>query len=133
MTTPIEALVKVAATPAQAKVWVSMLQANGIPARVDGDSLVDEFAAARRLMNLMGCNVMVPANSLEQAREILKPAEVDAAELERQAMAEVVATETPDVAGRAVESGLSWRWVLLVLLPLILFTVIAAIGSRGAN
>ena len=130
MSTPIESLVKVAATPAQAKVWVAMLQANGIPARVDGDSLVDEFAAARRLMNLMGCNVMVPANSLEQAREILKPAEIDADELARQAMAEAVTTETPDVAHRSVGTETNWRWALLVLLPLILFAALAALQSR---
>ena len=133
MSTPIEALVKVAATPGQAKVWVTMLQANGIPARVDGDSLVDEFAAARRLMNLMGVNVMVPANCVEQARELLKPAEIDADELTRQALAEAVTTETPDVAQRSVGTEGNWRWALLVLLPLILFAAFAAMGSRGEN
>jgi hypothetical protein len=50
MSNPIESLAKVAASPGQAQVWVTMLQANGIPARVDGDSLTDEFAASRRLM-----------------------------------------------------------------------------------
>ena len=94
MTTPIETVVKVAATPSQAKIYVAMLQAAGIPARVEGDNLVDEFAAARRLVNLMGTHVMVPTASLEQARDVLQPTTIDPAELERQALAEVGETVT---------------------------------------
>ena len=130
MSTPIEALAKVAATPAQANVWVSMLQANGIPARVDGDSLTDEFAASRRLMNLMGVNVMVPAGCVAQAREVLKPAEIAPEELERQAMAEVVTTVTPEIAQRSNQTVGNWRWALLVLLPMLLFAGIRAFSSR---
>ncbi len=87
MTEPIESVVRVAATPAQAKILVARLQAEGIPARTDGDSLVDEFAASRRLMNLIGTKVFVPTASLARARDILQPVEVDPAELEREALA----------------------------------------------
>lgn len=131
MSKSIELLAKVAATPGQAQVWVTLLQANGIPARVDGDSLVDEFAASRRLMNLMGVNVMVPADCVEQARELLRPAEIDPEELARQAMAEAVTTMTPEIALRSSDLAANWRWTLLVLLPLIVLAALAAIGSRG--
>jgi hypothetical protein len=84
---PIESVAAVAATAAQAKVFVALLAAEGIPAHTDGDSLTDEFAASRRLMNLMGTKVLVPTPSLERAREILQPSDVDAEELTRQALA----------------------------------------------
>lgn len=87
MSEPIETVVRVANTPAQAKIFAAMLQAEGIPARVEGDSLTDEFAASRRLLNLVGTRVLVPTKSLERAQEILQPVVVDAAELEREAMA----------------------------------------------
>ena len=66
MSQPIESLARVASTPAQAKIFVAMLAAEGIPARVDGDSLVDEFAASQRLMNLVGTRVMVPTSALQR-------------------------------------------------------------------
>jgi hypothetical protein len=87
MSKPIETVVRVASTPSQAQIFVAMLQAEGIPARIEGDSLTDEFAASRRLMNLMGTKVMVPTSSLERAREILQPTAVDPVELEREALA----------------------------------------------
>jgi hypothetical protein len=102
---PIESVAKVAATPAQAKVFVALLQAEGIPARVEGDSLVDEFAASRRLMNLIGTRVMVPTASLDRAQEILQPVEVDAAELERQALAATSAESS--AAPRAANTNAS--------------------------
>ena len=76
MGAPIAVLAKVAATPEQAKVWVSMLQAHGIPAHVDGESLVDDYAISRRLMNLLGVRVMVPGTCVERARELLATHEV---------------------------------------------------------
>lgn len=87
MTDPIASVVRVAATPEQAKIFVAMLQAEGIPATVEGDSLADEFAMSRRLMNLGGTRVMVPTSSLARAREILDVGDVDAADLEAQALA----------------------------------------------
>lgn len=87
MTTPIATQVRVAATPEQAKVFVALLRAEGIPAHVDGDSLADEFALSRRLMNLQGVRVMVPTASLERAREILATEAIDETELEQQALA----------------------------------------------
>ncbi len=87
MTQPIASAVRVAATPEQAKIFVALLQAEGIPAHVDGSSLADEFAMSRRLMNLGGTRVMVPTSSLERAREILGAVQIDEAELQAQALA----------------------------------------------
>ncbi len=87
MTDPIASVVRVAATSEQAKIFVAMLQAEGIPATVEGDSLADEFAMSRRLMNLGGTKVMVPTASLERAREILDVGEVNFVDLEAQALA----------------------------------------------
>ena len=98
MTEPAFAVARVAATPVQAKVFVAMLRAEGIDAFVEGDSLADEVAISRRLMNLAGVRVLVPANSLARAREVLQPAEIDEHELERQALAAAPAgapDETP--------------------------------------
>ncbi|HEX6810070.1 MAG TPA: DUF2007 domain-containing protein [Planctomycetota bacterium] len=87
MDKPLSAVVRVAASPAQAKIFVALLQAEGIPAYVEGDSLADEFASSRRLVNLIGTEVKVPTSSLERAREILEKVEIDPAELEQQALA----------------------------------------------
>ena len=89
------AVVRVAATPDQAKVFVAILQSAGVPAYVEGDSLADEFAISRRMMNLGGIKVMVPASSLERARSILAPTEVDEADLAAQALAATGEHETP--------------------------------------
>jgi hypothetical protein len=80
-------VVRTASTPSQAKVFVALLQAEGIPAYIEGDSLTDEFAASRRLMNLLGVNVLVPASERERAAEILANVELPAGELEAQALA----------------------------------------------
>ncbi|MFY9342875.1 MAG: DUF2007 domain-containing protein [Planctomycetota bacterium] len=124
----IEAVARVAATLEQAKVFVALLQAEGIPARIEGDSLVDEFATARKMMNLMSTRVMVPTNSVEAAREILQPANIDTEELARQALAEprqdapplrVVTTDLERTATR----GRAW---LLLLVPLFVGLWLAA-------
>lgn len=87
MTPPIATVIRVAATPEQAKVLAALLRAEGVPAYVDGDSLADEVAMSRRLMNLQGTRVMVPTASLERAREILAEAVVAPDDLEQQALA----------------------------------------------
>ena len=87
MTQPIASVAKVAATPEQAKIFAALLQAEGIPASIEGDSLADEVAVSRRMLNLNGTRVMVPTASLERAREILGNADVDEAELTAQALA----------------------------------------------
>lgn len=130
MSTPIEAVARTANTPEQAKVYVAMLMAEGIPARIDGDSLTDEFAASRRLMNLMGTKVMVPTQSLARAREILQPVAIDPAELERQALAEAPQTFVPPMAATTVtgsESGRSWAWWALLLLPMLAALLLAVL------
>lgn len=86
MSQPLMSVVRVANSPEQAKMFAALLQGEGIPAHIDGDGLVDEFATSRRLMNLASVRVMVPTASLERARDLLGPVEIDAAELERQAL-----------------------------------------------
>ena len=87
MSTPLTTVVRTANSPDQAKMFVALLEAEGIPAHVDGDGLADEFATSRRRLNLVGVRVRVPTAALERAREILGPVEIDADELERQALA----------------------------------------------
>jgi len=90
---PISRIVAVASTPAQAKIYVAMLRAEGIPAFVDGESAADEFAMSQRLMNVSNVRVVVPTEAASLAAEILKTRSVNAADLERQA---VDAKEEPD-------------------------------------
>ena len=80
-------VIRTAATPAAAKVLVALLQAEGIPASVDGDSLADEVAMSTRLMNLAGVRVRIPAAARERAEEILANVAVPDDELEAQAIA----------------------------------------------
>ncbi len=86
MNPPLMSVVRIANSPDQAKMFAALLQAEGIPAHVDGDGLADEFVTSRRLMNLTGVKVLVPTASLVRARDLLGPVEIDAAELERQAL-----------------------------------------------
>lgn len=120
MSQPIESLARVASSPAQAKIFVAMLAAEGIPARVDGDSLVDEFAASQRLLNLVGTRVMVPTSALQRAQEILQPVQVDPDELER-AAAVGASMRPPDHAASEdakTAAANSTRNLLLALLAL---------------
>jgi len=119
VTTPIESVARIAQTPAQAKVFVAMLMAEGIPARVEGDSLADEYAASRRLLNLMGTRVMVPTQSLDRAREILQPVAIDPEELERQALAEAPTDLTAPCCALAIGAAGRTRWPWLLLLPVL--------------
>jgi len=95
MSDPLTTVVRTANSPDQAKLFVALLEAEGIPARVDGDGLADEFVTSRRMLNLTGVRVYVPTASLERAKQVLAPVEIDDAELERQAM-EAVDPEGPD-------------------------------------
>ncbi|HEU4418148.1 MAG TPA: hypothetical protein VFT55_04370, partial [Planctomycetota bacterium] len=115
MDRPLSAVARVAATPDQAKVFVAMLQAEGIPAYVEGDMLADEVAASRRLMNLAGTRVLVPSASLERAREILGNTEVDPAELEKQALAAADPEPMPEPPRAAPPlAARTLRWALVV-------------------
>ena len=131
MTKPIESIAKVASTPEQAKVYVAMLQGAGSPARIEGDCLVDDFAVARRLMNLMGTRVMVPTGSLALAHEVLQPVAIDPNELVQQALAAGgVATATRNVATETdvlEPTGGRWKWIAVLLLPILTSIVIVLI------
>ena len=87
MSKPISTVVKIASSPDQAKMFVAMLAAEGIPAFTDG-SPPDEFSMSQRMMNLSGVKIMVPTEAADRAKEILAPhdAEVDLDELTRQAL-----------------------------------------------
>ena len=93
MSEPISVVVKVARTPEQAKVFVAMLQAEGIPAFVEGNALADEFAMSQRMLNTQNVRVMVPSEAAERAAELLEPSEVDPEQLAREAME---AADDPD-------------------------------------
>ncbi|MGE3174194.1 MAG: hypothetical protein AB7O97_16315 [Planctomycetota bacterium] len=80
-------VVKIATTPIHAKVVVALLKANDIPAYADSDSLADEFAMSRKLMNLAGVKITVPAAMAERAREILQDADISEEDLAAQAIA----------------------------------------------
>lgn len=112
MSQPITSVVKVATTAAQAKLFAALLQAEGIPAQVDGDSLADEVAISRRLIHLNGTRVLVPTASLDRAREILTTVQIPDDELESQAMA-AEAPEQP-VSRPAATVSTGSRWPLLV-------------------
>lgn len=86
MKQPLTTVVCTANSPDQAKLFAALLQAEGIPAHIEGDGLADEFVTSRRMLNLAGVRVHVPTASLERAREVLGPVEIDEAELERQAL-----------------------------------------------
>lgn len=93
MNDPISTVVKVASTPDQARIYVAMLEAAGIPAFVDGNSSADEFAMSQRLLNVSNVRVLVPTEAVERALDVLKPTEVDVDDLEQQALA---AADDPD-------------------------------------
>jgi hypothetical protein len=120
MTEPIETVAAVAKTPAQAKVFVAMLTAEGIPARTDGDLLADEFAASRRMLNLLGCKVFVPTRSLDRARDILQPVSIDAADLEQQALAESDASVANSTGTVGTDHTKTFRLVIGLLLLLLI-------------
>lgn len=107
--------VRVATTPLQAKLFVALLQAEGIAAMLEGDTLTDEFATSRRLMNVSGTEVKVAIADLERAREILDgvAGAIDDDELERQALAAEPAEPNP--APQQPSRTLS-RWPMNLLL-----------------
>ena len=63
-----------ARTGQEAQVILGVLQANGIPARVSGSELQDEFAMSQKAMNLGGVDILVPRASLDDAQRILAAA-----------------------------------------------------------
>ena len=135
MNPPITSVVRIASTAAQAKIFVALLQAEGIPAHTDGDSLADEVAVSRRLIHLNGTRVMVPTASLERSREILQAVQIDDADLAAQALA----AENPEPPAPSIPDGpRTSRWPLLAaggaaitFLGLWLSEVEARAGSRN--
>ncbi len=133
MTQPIATVVRVAATPEQAKILVAQLQGAGIPAFVEGDSLADEVAVSRRLMNLGGTRIMVPTASLARAQEVLAAVSVGPGELEAQALA-APAPETPPSPRVAAPRGTPW-WSIGATLAALLFLLLwlGEVEARAAE
>ena len=58
----------------EAQIIVAVLRSAGIPAFVEGTSLMDEWAVSQRIMGQIGVEVKVAAEDLERARTILEEA-----------------------------------------------------------
>jgi hypothetical protein len=120
MSTPPEdhdlVLLEKARTPDEAQVIAGVLKGEGIPVFVGGTSLTDEFAVSRRMLNLLSVEVMVRRHELEAARTALAEArQVDAGELEQQALAAASPAELAPVRAQAPAVsppvGRHWPWV----------------------
>lgn len=126
MSDPSQSVVRVAATPAEAKVLAAILQAEGVPAHVDSASLADEVAIARQLLNLQGIRVSVPTAMLARAREVLAATHVDEDELTVQALAaapEAVAVPAPGRSPAAMHWG-GWVAVGVVVAVMVALLVV---------
>jgi hypothetical protein len=121
-------LARVASTAAEAKVLVALLRGEGIEATVDGDSLADEIAVSRRMMNLNGVQILVPAAQLEQARAFLADTAVPQDELEAQALAapvEIGPAEVGPAPASAAAAAVGARPRRRRLLPLLIVLGVA--------
>jgi hypothetical protein len=63
-----------APNPFVAELWMSLLDDAGIPAYVDGASLMDENAVAQRLLGAIGQTVFVRRSDVDRAREVIADA-----------------------------------------------------------
>jgi hypothetical protein len=128
VTATIESLVRVATTPAQAKVFVALLQGAGIPARIEGELLADEFATSRAMLNMIGTRVFVPTASLAAAQDILHPVAIDDDELARQALA-APADDSPAWGTGHLPPARPFAWflILLNLFPLVAWLVLTLV------
>lgn len=63
-----------AASPFIAQLVKGMLEGEGIPAQINEEFLVDEFAMSQKLINRAGVAVLVPEDQLEKARSIINGA-----------------------------------------------------------
>jgi hypothetical protein len=61
-----------ARNPAEAQVLFAVLNGSGIPARISGTSLTDEFALSQS--QLAGVDILVPGSLLDEARAVLAAA-----------------------------------------------------------
>ena len=61
-------------SPQIAALVAQILKDAGVPAYVAGSLLQDEWAMSQKAMGLLGVEVQVPAEYLDEAREILKEA-----------------------------------------------------------
>jgi hypothetical protein len=74
-------VLETAPSPSVATIVVALLQAEGIPAYVNGSLLQDEFALSQRLLGLSAVEIQVPADRLAEAREVLAAAREAGGEL----------------------------------------------------
>lgn len=114
--------------PIEAQVLASNLQAAGIPAYVEGGSLVDEWAMSQRLLNRLGVRVVVPEDRAEEAVEFLgsKP-ELSEAELAAQALAAAPDQAAPGDAPLLLDGMRRRPWRVGILLFLLAWPLAAIV------
>jgi hypothetical protein len=137
MSQPLASVVRVAKSAAEAQLFVAMLESAGIPAYVEGESLADEFAMSRKLMNLGGTSVMVPTSSLARAREVLAEGDHDVgAATESNLPAQAAAGPSTDRGDTASRSRTPWAAILgfgLAVVFLLLWVGQLAARARERN
>lgn len=124
-----------AGSAAEARVIEAVLGAAGIPALVEGDTLMDEWAMSQRLMGQIGSDVKVPSSQLEAAQEALEMARASGVGLARMTDAESEEESTP----RAGETDADpdekildeyrerRRWPFLAIFCVVVFGAAAAV------
>ncbi|MFN0057138.1 MAG: putative signal transducing protein [Planctomycetota bacterium] len=131
----------------EAQVIVALLKSAGIPALVEGSSLMDEWAVSQRLLGRLGVTVQVPAERAEEAHAAIEAAHASGVlmgepveEFENEPDAEQGAQETANEA--ATPSSFSWplaAWVIVIFGSLFFGAVfldafrLQKIGLRGPN
>ncbi len=65
----------------EARVIQAVLRAAGIPAVIEGDSLMDEWAVSQKIMGRIGSEVKVPASAVAEAERVLEEAHAAGIEL----------------------------------------------------
>lgn len=58
----------------EARIIQALLRGAGIPAIVEGEALMDEWAATQRLLGRVGCAVKVPASARDEAERVIAEA-----------------------------------------------------------
>lgn len=117
----------VASDVAEAHVIQAVLGAADIPAVVEGDALMDEWAVSQRLMGRIGVEVKVPMSRVSDAHAALEDARSRGAELAQIDDAVVDAAVVDDAEEEILEQYYTRRrWP-----PSALFTVIALLCSSA--
>ncbi|MEM7164403.1 MAG: DUF2007 domain-containing protein [Planctomycetota bacterium] len=74
-----------ASNSAEARVIQAILQGVGIPAIVEGEALMDEWAVSQRMLGRVGAEVKVPASAVERAHAVLEEAQARGLDFQQEA------------------------------------------------